>query len=115
MARYLRRKEISMENVWPKYEKSFYFHFRDNNQYLSGVTVCMKPQSKGEKVFRVGVSCCTPQDNFSKRVGRYIAEGRANISDKTIEAANLDELRKKAELVSQQVENAIMSRKNVKA
>lgn len=96
--------------MWPKYNKPFYFHFRDG-QYLNGVTVCAKPVNEGEQVFKVGVACCTPQDNFSKRVGRSIAEGRSEISNKTIEASNFDELLKKAQLVSQEAENNIQYRR----
>jgi len=96
--------------MWPKYNKPFYFHFREDDRYLNGITVCMKPVSEGKQVFKVGVACCTPQDNFSKKIGRSIAAGRAEKTCETIEASDFDELLNKAQLISSVAENNIQNR-----
>jgi hypothetical protein len=92
--------------MWPQYSKPFYFHFRDM-KHLNGVTVCMQPIKPGMQSFRVGVSCCSQRDNFSKRIGRRIAEGRASVSSNKVEAGDFRALAQSAESVAVEAEKEV--------
>lgn len=106
--------------MWPKYDKPFYFHFRDedadkprhDNQVFRAITVCMKPIEKGGKKFKAGLACCSLMDNFSKKKGRMIAEGRAEKRGVEIEAEDLESLKRKAhEMCEMAVKTYTMARK----
>lgn len=96
---------------WPKYERPFYFHFRDDqfNAASNGITVCMKPHRGYE--FNVGVACCSKIDNFSRKIGRSIATGRSTESMVTATARNMKELKQQALTIA---ESAIMGVKRGK-
>lgn len=83
------------KDVWPKYQRPFYFHFRNVGK-SKAVTVCMVPIGEGEKRFEMGVARCNEKDNFSKKIGRAIAEGRANKRPKFVDANNFSELLEQA-------------------
>jgi hypothetical protein len=78
-------------SVWPKLNKPFYFHFRNLNK-CNGATVCCIPASIGAKNFNIGIAKCSKSDMYSKKLGRMIAEGRANKSNQSILANDFHEL-----------------------
>jgi hypothetical protein len=49
-----------------------HFHYEDN----SYITRC-ELEDKNRKTYAMGFAICSPKDNFSRRIGRLIAEGRA--------------------------------------
>jgi len=63
-----------MLEVFPKYDRPFYFHSREYAG-ISGITICAIPV--GEESFNCGISICNSIDNFNKKLGRTISEGRA--------------------------------------
>jgi len=79
--------------MWPKYDnKSFFFHSRESIKN-NGSTVCFVPIGVGEPYFRMGVSVCSLCDNFCKKKGRLIAEGRAIKKGYRIKANSFEELK----------------------
>jgi len=96
--------------MWPKYDKPFFFHFRDM-QTFSAVTVCMQPEAPDSKKFRAGLACCSSIDNFSKKIGRNISEGRANLGNTTIEAKDLQDLKTKAHQMAKMAEQVYASQR----
>ena len=61
--------------------KTRYLHYRqtDLEGHLipkGGATVSYTPTEEGAQV---GVSICSPRENFSRRIGRHIATGRAQL------------------------------------
>jgi len=81
---------------WPKYNKPFFFHMRlEDNAHFTGITACAVPTGIGEKDFKVGFSICDVKDNFNKKMGRRISEGRAvkyGINN-IVQANDLEELK----------------------
>ena len=65
--------------MWPKYDKPFFFHIRNDllKNDKNAVTVCFVPKVVGEKIFSIGVAICNKKDTFNKKLGRLISEGRA--------------------------------------
>jgi hypothetical protein len=65
-------------NVKDHYEKIRFYHFRDLNDYsnqFNGVTVAVIVPRRGEVC--VGTAICSKDDQFNKKRGRVIAQGRA--------------------------------------
>ena len=98
----------STPKVWPKYDKPFYFHFRENpfNAISNGITVCMKPHKDRVGIdgeFKVGVACCSKVENFGRKLGRDISTGRAKISNTIVGASGMRELKEKAILIAKEV------------
>ena len=60
----------------------------------NGMTICAIPQKINGNLFRVGYSIARKGDNFNKKMGRTISEGRAR-SENSIEirSSNFQELR----------------------
>lgn len=85
--------------MWPKYDKPFYFHFRDTAlpaNFYNGATVCLQPVKPGVPEFKVGIALCSGKDNFSKRIGRAISSGRAKRSKATVSANEFQALARTA-------------------
>lgn len=61
----------------PEYDQIKFFHFRDLGEYSDAFRACTAAViSCGGRVF-VGLAVCSNSDQFSKAVGRAIAQGRA--------------------------------------
>lgn len=63
-------------------DRKEFVHYRFINQdgtphSHGGVTVCYLPGPEGA---RIGVAVCSPRENFNRRLGCRISEGRAAIS-----------------------------------
>ena len=83
--------------MWPKYNKPFFFHIRDTEtSEYKGITACAVPTGLGDVNFKLGFSLCDKSDNFNKRMGRRIAEGRAHKygHNTLVSATDLAELKK---------------------
>lgn len=106
------------ETKWPKFETPFFFHIRDLDdnplKKASGITVCFIPTESG---FAPGIAVCSRVDNFSRKVGRAISYGRAEVAWKDnqfINAANYEELSKIATELASKKRNKIIDRFNPK-
>lgn len=99
--------------MWPKYEKPFFFHFRfdEDMRAFNAATVCMTPCSTGEGKFKAGLALCSTLDNFSKKIGRCISEGRARSGEQIIEAQNLESLKEKASQLIDRAENEFLCKR----
>ena len=89
--------------VWPKKNSPFIFHDRQENEITNGVTICAVPTGIGENSFKCGVAICNPQDNFNKKLGIRIAEGRARKSKKynLIRATDFGDLKSKIKTLTE--------------
>lgn len=65
-------------------EKTFYYH---SEPMEKGYRTTVAGRFE-DNIFKVGVSVCTPADNFSKKIGRKIAENR--LINKPFKTLNLD-------------------------
>jgi|SRR5699024_4499540 len=57
--------------------KEFYFHFRNiDHAKVSDMTVFCREEEPGSGVFNFTASLCSPNDQFSRRIGRSVARRR---------------------------------------
>lgn len=90
---------------FPKYDRPFFFHYRDEVKNSNGITVCALPA--GEQTFVVSTAKCSLADIYSKKKGRAIAEGRAQKRKRAfvVRASDIDELRLCAHAIATHIDS----------